>query len=689
MLMVLLMTLGAVFPECEGATLFLSGDQSERAQMHDNAAKLFRECADQSEILRPYALLRAGKNHHAAGDTEEAEALFKHVMAEYPEGPWMRLAAMRLARMYREQQRRDQARVYYNSTLAGLEPMPWFLDSFAWNAAENALQTPGVEHEGFAWFRHIAATTIYVAPRRDAARQLLKSPEQSDRVWGVYGLARSGNLREAREAMGREDVILCGPEDVPVPLLTLDMILAGAQTDLANAREHLDALLRGNQDNLWARVWLMLTAREQAGNQRYEVSEMLARLLSEHFPGGRDAGDVYWWLSERYEALPNKAAALRMYRQLVDRHPEHVRAPRSLFYLAGHARETGNISEAFERYDELGRLFPQGRFTAEGYYRAAQMAEAKQDTERRDAYLRRAANVGFGHFYAHRALQKHAPANASGRSLRVTSTDPFVQPMPAALDTPSTGSQIEFGNQWMRGGLIAHQDAYQRLRFFGMHGLEEGEWEALYLITTIPASLEKHWFPVIADAGFMHTLHQFVNDRDWGIEGDARAIARLRVDYPLAYWDKVQAISRELDLDPYLVLAIARQESTFRAGVVSHAGATGVLQLMPATAKWLGDVDARVTADHVRHLKSPRNSILLGAVYLRRMLDRSQQNMVYALASYNAGPGNCDRWRARFANHSLEEFVEAIPFGETNHYVKVVLANYAAYHSIYPPPDEL
>ena len=65
------------------------------------------------------------------------------------------------------------------------------------------------------------------------------------------------------------------------------------------------------------------------GGKRYAAAEMLAQLLSQYFPEGRDAGDVYWWLSEKYEALPDKEGAKRMYRQLAERHPDHVRVPRS------------------------------------------------------------------------------------------------------------------------------------------------------------------------------------------------------------------------------------------------------------------------------------------------------------------------------------------------------------------------
>ena len=365
---------------------------------------------------------------------------------------------------------------------------------------------------------------------------------------------------------------------------------------------------------------------------------------------------------------------------LADRHPDHVRVPRSLLYLANHARDEGKTEEAFKLYDGLGAAFPQEKLTAEGYFNAAQMADKAKDAKREQVYLAKAAAVGPGHFHGHRAQEllrtKYKVMPDGVKPLKVNGSESFLLPMPLTLETHD---KMEF--------LIEDAPVLQRLRFFGMYGLEEGEWEALECILTCPESLEKLWFPAIAEAGFMHTMHQFMYDRNWGSENGQITPARRYVEYPLAYWPHVQAISKELGVDPYLVLAIARQESTFRAGITSSAGATGVLQLMPATASWLAKADDRIKAEHVTNLKSPVNSIRLGAVYLERMLKRSQNNMVYALASYNAGPGNCDKWRARFPNYSLEKFADAIPFTETNDYVKKVLANYAAYHSLYPAPE--
>jgi soluble lytic murein transglycosylase len=165
------------------------------------------------------------------------------------------------------------------------------------------------------------------------------------------------------------------------------------------------------------------------------------------------------------------------------------------------------------------------------------------------------------------------------------------------------------------------------------------------------------------------------------------SVARERLGYPRAYWPYVLKVGQETGVDPYLILAVARQESTFRPSLASSAGAVGVMQVMPATAEHMVKTDPNTSPETGSNLESPLNSLRLGARYLRLMLDGSQGNIAFALASYNAGPGNCAKWRKQFAKADLETFIESIPFAETRDYVKIVLANYAAYYSLYPPAD--
>jgi soluble lytic murein transglycosylase-like protein len=222
---------------------------------------------------------------------------------------------------------------------------------------------------------------------------------------------------------------------------------------------------------------------------------------------------------------------------------------------------------------------------------------------------------------------------------------------------------------------------FERLLFFGLDGLPEAEWEALEIGKNLKRDPATSFvYEVMAEMGLSMTAMNYADAYGWGLQDGKPTVKRLRVNYPRAWWRFVSRIGKELNVDPYLILAVARQESTFRPALTSSAGACGVMQVMPGTAKAI----AKNTGLRADRLDNPHQSLQLGARYIADMLRISHGNIVYALASYNAGPGNCRKWQKQFAGKDMESFIEAIPFAETRDYVKRVLGNYAAYYSLYP-----
>ena len=135
-------------------------------------------------------------------------------------------------------------------------------------------------------------------------------------------------------------------------------------------------------------------------------------------------------------------------------------------------------------------------------------------------------------------------------------------------------------------------------------------------------------------------------------------------------------------IEPALAHAIIRQESEFNPKAKSRAGAMGLMQLMPATAR---HVAKRNDLPYRRHrLTNPAYNISLGTRYLAQMLERYDGSYVLAIASYNAGPGNVDKWIRRFGRpgNSVEQvinWIERIPFSETRNYVQRVMENLQIY----------
>jgi soluble lytic murein transglycosylase len=151
--------------------------------------------------------------------------------------------------------------------------------------------------------------------------------------------------------------------------------------------------------------------------------------------------------------------------------------------------------------------------------------------------------------------------------------------------------------------------------------------------------------------------------------------------FPRPHWDVVQQQANAQQVDPYFVFAIMREESRFYPFADSSAGAKGLMQLMPATARGMAKRHGLAYEEELLH--TPELNIPLGTLYLKRVLERFDGNVVYAAAAYNAGPTNVQRWVKRHGNLPLDEFVERIPFGETQRYVKRVFLSYMVYTQLY------
>jgi soluble lytic murein transglycosylase len=142
----------------------------------------------------------------------------------------------------------------------------------------------------------------------------------------------------------------------------------------------------------------------------------------------------------------------------------------------------------------------------------------------------------------------------------------------------------------------------------------------------------------------------------------------IKFIFPLNYFDLIKKNAE--NLDPLIIISLIRQESAFNPEAQSRVGAKGLMQLMPATAK---QFNRRVKT---RNLVNPEVNVAIGTKYLRQLISRYDGNLIFALASYNAGENRIDRWRKEiFRSNDPLSTIESIPFEETRNYVKLIYRN--------------
>jgi soluble lytic murein transglycosylase len=154
------------------------------------------------------------------------------------------------------------------------------------------------------------------------------------------------------------------------------------------------------------------------------------------------------------------------------------------------------------------------------------------------------------------------------------------------------------------------------------------------------------------------------------------------IKLPLRHEDVIRQQAADKKVDPALIAGVIYTESRFR-DQTSHAGAKGLMQLMPETADYIARKSGGTRFERA-DLATPQINIAYGTWYLRYLLDKYKGNTILTLAAYNAGEGKVDQWRGEAAAHG-ERFRVAshIPFKETRDYVHRVLSARADYRSSY------
>jgi soluble lytic murein transglycosylase len=223
---------------------------------------------------------------------------------------------------------------------------------------------------------------------------------------------------------------------------------------------------------------------------------------------------------------------------------------------------------------------------------------------------------------------------------------------------------------------IAARPGFQRaLKFFGMRlrfeGTREWNWELRSLN-------EREHLAAAEFARQHHILDRMVNTSDR---------TRVQVDYtqrfPAPHDDIMHPATQTLGLDKAWVYGLIRQESRFIMDAQSHAGASGLMQVMPSTARWVAKKIG--LTDYVSEaITDVRTNILLGTNYMNMVLGNMDGSQVLASAAYNAGPGRLRSWRATL-DKPMESavFIESIPFYETRTYVKNVMSNATYYAALF------
>ncbi|HZP43010.1 MAG TPA: transglycosylase SLT domain-containing protein [Candidatus Binatia bacterium] len=610
------------------------------------ATTLLTEAARRYPALEDYALYFEARAAAGSGRRTEALDTMRRLLDAHPDSVWI-----------------GPARLLTGELVAAADDLP---------AARDWLQSArtSLPSGGDRWARamlRLADVQLRLgdaAAAFDTARELRRA-----RPRGLA--ARRARRLMARVARARPDVVVDPVDEAEMRLREGDP--AGARDEAATALgTELESSLRARA--LWVRAQAEHALRDHAAAEATCLA--LAEEMSDPLAAKALVAAAGW----RWNADDDQGA-LRLFHEALRRFPTSPPAGEALYGIGRIAQEQGHYQEAQTSYARSAELFPRAPTAADARWRtgwvlylAGDWAGAERAfgrlTERGPApgriaaeYWRARSLERLSHRDDAEALLAHVVerhptsyyATLAERELgRDTSagTPPASEP-PAVFPADLTGTHAE------RARVLADL-GFRRFARTEIDAIDPKDvprrrvLEAYRAIGAIGAALRA-----------AHAAH-------------ASSHGALRdYLYPLGYWGVVQRAARVHAVDPLLVLAVIRQESLFEPAAVSSAGAQGLMQLMPATARRLARTPGRPA------LTDPAVNIDLGVELLARLITSYDGSVAKALAAYNGGEDAVAKWERRYAGRAPDEFVELISYRETRDYVKAVLRNYRVYRQLY------
>lgn len=468
-------------------------------------------------------------------------------------------------------------------------------------------------------------------------------------------LDRSGDGRRALTGYDRARLLAEAegqtfPEATRLEHARLMSTVAGRQDEaLAEFREIRETT---ENERVGARnldVWAQMRSRQGFTSQ----VNTLRRWLLDEYPSSGEAAEIAWSQGSNAEARGDLDGALNRYAFLAKNVRTHTRAGQARMRSGQIHLRRAHREAAADVFEDYLADFPTGRRWQEAAYWAGRTRLELGDTVAAQKHLNRVLTQPV-EYYA------------------VMAAD--LLDLPFAVNVPEGSSPTEPG--WLTEGLL-------RLDVLTEAGLERGS-------STEIARLKDR---AGAERGPRLRLAEALIDRGRTIDGINLAWSLLedggswdqqilRVAYPFPYRELVRREAEEWGIDPFMMAAIIRQESAFKADIVSHAGAIGLMQVMPPTGAELAR--AHGPNGFTREsLTRPEVNLHLGAAFFVDMSRRYDDDLPLVLSAYNAGPTRATRWRRYPEASDPLRFTERIPFTETRGYVKSVRRNLGLYRALY------
>lgn len=382
----------------------------------------------------------------------------------------------------------------------------------------------------------------------------------------------------------------------------------------------LQSLINKKNSNIYDYVLYRL-AKNVSGEEKYKLYYEIAQ----KYPKGNYASEAVWWLFWKEFKAKNYATAQKIGKHHIQQYKNTQASARVLFWMAKVSELVKKQGEAKMYYTRILEKYPDDYYA----FRAYSILHSDSDP-----------NQGWKTNPQNRLPENDIKISPSTDYTGIHKSNIKMLHILARLGDFAILDGLDIENKLFQSWIDYNQARYSTSAIIARKGLEE-----------------------------MKEKPPFTDDI-------------YKIAYPLHYTQKINSYSRVLNLDPYLIISIAREESYFDPRAKSGAGAMGLMQLMPVTAHYISS-KYKIPLSSTGNLLDPKTNLKFGCAYFNYTKIKLNNNDMLAIAAYNGGPSAVQKWQEKLEYKDYDEFIENIPYEETQNYIKKVFRSYWNYLNIY------
>jgi soluble lytic murein transglycosylase len=579
--------------------------------------------------------LRLGETHEALGDQRAALEVYERLSkmpTTAPDDVWMRVG--RMAKAIGESDRAIDAFSHV------LYEFP-FSDRAAEASTElESLPAPPV----------IAGSTRYKLELGRAER--------------MFGAKRYPAARPIFEALRR---VASGDDRELV-----DLRIAECDYFLKRTRAAQDALkpYAEKASRQGEALYFYAIATRELGD-RAEYLRLVQRIVDE-FPNQSWAEEALNDVATQHIRQDDDEEAVETFRAMVDRYPNGHYGDRAAWKFGWWAYKNGRYADAIRAFEVAAAFYARSDYRPMWLYWAARAHEALKNQTVADQRYVLVATDYLNSYYGRLAVARLAARGVAAPQRRLIA-DVSQAPEDDGAIAPA---RLPDNQQTIRAllSLGLHDQALDELRY------AQRAWGDSSAIQATLGWIYNKQGDLRAGINAMKRAYpQYL-----AAGGEQMPLALQKIRFPVDYWPQIQRYASEHELDPYMMAALINQESNFDAGIRSAANAYGLMQLVPATGRQYARSLQPARRFSLSLLTTADTNLRMGTAYFSDLVKRFG-GAHYALATYNAGPSRVARWMAERPGIDRDEFIDDIPYPETQDYVKKIIGQAEDYRRLYGP----